>query len=794
MRYKKLFFIIIMIFISATAYALYDYSNAAIDGKDYGEFLGEKDGKTAALNNKTKNYLASMPNNNATAIDGFVKWRIAQDTEKDAFYKNLPTTYGAIFYDNFKPSYESSYNIAYDNNTNIVKPPSSQTELAKANGKKAGEIDGRIAGQADASARVKSNWVIALYGNPKETGYPLYPKLIEELYNLNNETPAYKTLFLNEYLSSYRAAYEQAFSNANFENVTGGDGSVQVQEDPEKTKGEASGKVFGQNDGYRNGVSDYLIGKIKNSNASIKSEAEIIKAFSLAEQSGNYRSAFLNAYKIGYKQAYDEAYRNANMDPRQTAYDEGFAEGSTFGNTDGNAAAKNDYYNGKPNNWIQALSTDEQLETQYEMLKEIKEYNNGFLNGYKINFESAYTKMYRESKNNYITQMSKNAEINAKEIGEKAGEKAGGIDLLSNKPNNWYAAIENDNDLIQKYRLDKESIKYKNDFISFYKKHFMESYIKQFQDLKTDIAKNNEEIYEINGAGGVIRYDSKDGFDESLEIEIPSNSILRKTSFLISQQEYLQYHFTGKYIPLTNVYELSVKNDVNHVKLYEPLKLSIKYYGSQNASIYENINGEWLYLPTKNYRENDSYVATAEIRQSNLKKAKYSVFIDEGYKPTIDTEGHWAQSEIDMFLRRHYISGYPDGTFLANKKVTRAEFLIMLDKAIKLSDAKSGNVSFFKDSVTFGSFENSISKAYGQGLITGYPDTTFRPNMPITYQEVEWVISKLPIYKNFKWNSIAEKMSTEKNVYSNSLKSKKEYINRAEVVYMLYSLLNIEGE
>lgn len=788
---RSLWIVLIILCLSAVAYAAYDYNNAAIDGRDYGAYIGSQNGKTDALANKPQNYAASMPNT-PTAISGFINYKFFGDAAKQDFVNNKPITYDGIFYEAFKPSYEASYNEAYEKNKQGTTPPSSQTELAKTFGKKAGEIDGKLAGEIDAAARVKSDWHKALYGDPKEPGYPLYPKTIEELYNLANETGTYKSIFLNEYLQAYRKAYEQAFSTANFNGGTGGETDGKVPEDPEKVKGAASGKVFGENEGYRAGVADYFAGKEKSSTKAMKTDAEIVKAFMLENQNSVYRSTFMNTYKAAFKTAYDDAYRNANMDPRQTAYTDGFTQGASFGSTDGMAAGRKDYYNGKANNWTLAILSDEEIANQYELEKEIKEYRFGFINGYKINFESQYTKLFREAKNEYITQMSKNAEANATKIGKAAGIEAGQMDFVSNKKNNWYEAIGADVELIKAYGLEKESSKYKEDFLAFYKKAFMENYIEQFQLAKTDIAEKNQETFNLNGMGGIITYESKDGFNEMIQLELPADAILRKTAFVISQNEYLAYYFEKKYVPLTNVYEIKVKNDLNKVQFYRTGRVSITYHGPQTASIYENIGGQWRYLETRVYATEEGLVATAEMNHKQLSNVKYAVFLDEGYRPLLDIEGHWAKQEIELFTKRYYVNGYPDGTFRPNRKVTRAEFITMIDKAIGLDDKNKMDVSQFKDSVTFGGYSEVISKALGQKIIQGYSDGTFRPNMPISYQEVEWIVSKLPLHAKFKWQTIADKMLDEKKVYANSRKSKKEYINRAEVVYMLYQMMNIK--
>ncbi|MDQ6422852.1 S-layer homology domain-containing protein [Paenibacillus sp. LHD-117] len=48
-------------------------------------------------------------------------------------------------------------------------------------------------------------------------------------------------------------------------------------------------------------------------------------------------------------------------------------------------------------------------------------------------------------------------------------------------------------------------------------------------------------------------------------------------------------------------------------------------------------------------------------------------------KPTIkfrDISGHWAVANIQQAVSIGIVSGYPDGTFKPDKTVTRAEFVV----------------------------------------------------------------------------------------------------------------------
>jgi len=49
-----------------------------------------------------------------------------------------------------------------------------------------------------------------------------------------------------------------------------------------------------------------------------------------------------------------------------------------------------------------------------------------------------------------------------------------------------------------------------------------------------------------------------------------------------------------------------------------------------------------------------------------------------------DTQGHWAEKTIDIFVQLNLINGYKDGTFRPNNPITRAEFAAILNRAFNI--------------------------------------------------------------------------------------------------------------
>jgi len=106
-----------------------------------------------------------------------------------------------------------------------------------------------------------------------------------------------------------------------------------------------------------------------------------------------------------------------------------------------------------------------------------------------------------------------------------------------------------------------------------------------------------------------------------------------------------------------------------------------------------------------------------------------------------DISGHWAEKSINALLDKNYVSGYPDGTFKPDNAVTRAEFLKILTSVLNIPPA-TGGTSQFSDVTPEDWFFGYIVAAVDKGIVSGYPDGTFKPNNPITRQEAAKIVVK----------------------------------------------------
>jgi hypothetical protein len=84
--------------------------------------------------------------------------------------------------------------------------------------------------------------------------------------------------------------------------------------------------------------------------------------------------------------------------------------------------------------------------------------------------------------------------------------------------------------------------------------------------------------------------------------------------------------------------------------------------------------------------------------------------------------GYWARTAIEELCRRGIVSGYPDGTFRPDKGITRTEATMLLTRALKLSPGTEEFLRFKDRQEIPGWARGAVAAAVKEGLISGYPE------------------------------------------------------------------------
>ncbi|MEQ9238557.1 S-layer homology domain-containing protein [Coleofasciculus sp. E2-BRE-01] len=109
---------------------------------------------------------------------------------------------------------------------------------------------------------------------------------------------------------------------------------------------------------------------------------------------------------------------------------------------------------------------------------------------------------------------------------------------------------------------------------------------------------------------------------------------------------------------------------------------------------------------------------------------------DEGQAPDpfADIQNHWAKPFIQGLIDKGVISGFTDGTFKPDEKMTRAQYAALLVKAFNPS-AKRDGIKFTDVADDFWA-KNVIQEAYRGEFLSGFPDNTFKPNNNVQRAQV----------------------------------------------------------
>ena len=121
-----------------------------------------------------------------------------------------------------------------------------------------------------------------------------------------------------------------------------------------------------------------------------------------------------------------------------------------------------------------------------------------------------------------------------------------------------------------------------------------------------------------------------------------------------------------------------------------------------------------------------------EIRDANLTK-------DNSFSDV--TSDLWYNTAVSTMAKLNIIKGYPDGNFHGNDNITRAEFAAIAARF----DKKPGNGTiYFSDTANHWA-KDEIEKAARNGWINGYPDGTFLPDKKITRAEAMALVNHVLI-------------------------------------------------
>lgn len=164
------------------------------------------------------------------------------------------------------------------------------------------------------------------------------------------------------------------------------------------------------------------------------------------------------------------------------------------------------------------------------------------------------------------------------------------------------------------------------------------------------------------------------------------------------------------------------------------------------APIPEMLNGEDHYAYLLGYEDGtvrpNGSISRAEVATVLFRLLKDDVRMqnltkDNAYSDVSDTA--WYAAAVSTLSKMGVISGYPDGTFRPNAPIARAEFAAMIARFDET--AKSADTPFTDISGHWA--ENAIGKAYGNGWVEGSSKTVFCPESNLTRAETATLLNRV---------------------------------------------------
>lgn len=123
------------------------------------------------------------------------------------------------------------------------------------------------------------------------------------------------------------------------------------------------------------------------------------------------------------------------------------------------------------------------------------------------------------------------------------------------------------------------------------------------------------------------------------------------------------------------------------------------------------------------------YQALVALNQAPQIASNYIVDVTAPTPLFTDIEGHWAVEFIQRLASQNLVSGFEDGSFQPDAKMTRAQYAAIVARTMNPAPRREG-ITFPDVPPDFWA-RAAIEQAYRGGFISGFPDGSFQPDQPV---------------------------------------------------------------
>lgn len=139
-----------------------------------------------------------------------------------------------------------------------------------------------------------------------------------------------------------------------------------------------------------------------------------------------------------------------------------------------------------------------------------------------------------------------------------------------------------------------------------------------------------------------------------------------------------------------------------------------------------------------------------------------------------DIKGHQMESDLNYWIEKGVIKADAKGNYNPNKAVTRGEFASYIARALKLPVSTKYT---FKDLKSNTSLTIEIQNAAGAGILSGYPDGTFKAGEKITRQQMAGMMYKAMRYMELPVQKTTLKFKDSKKISANFIDAVSTAVN-----------------
>lgn len=230
-------------------------------------------------------------------------------------------------------------------------------------------------------------------------------------------------------------------------------------------------------------------------------------------------------------------------------------------------------------------------------------------------------------------------------------------------------------------------------------------------DIKENISINNS-LDEIESMIKKVRYET-----DKKEIEDIKDLILKQEEIIRTIE-----HKNDKIILNDRIHRLSY---------YLSMRQSKDGLHKSYIEGYEDGNVR----PTSPVTREEAATIITRLSEKDVEAIELDDFVDV-------KKARWSYKDIMKAREKGYIFGYEDKSFKPTDKLTRAEAITILTRAVKHDEIDSENVEKAFNDIEGHWAEKSILSGVNIGWIEGYPDGSFRPDEYVKRCELVSLINK----------------------------------------------------